>query len=74
MALITNKHKLELAKAYSDLISTGDVYLYVGGISPWATEASPPTPIDKDADDISIWNNMVFCKNECIRMEIRFLC
>jgi len=62
MALITNKHKLELAKAYSDLISTGDVYLYVGGISPWTTEASPPTPIDKDADDISIWNNMVFCK------------
>ena len=62
MALLTNNHKLELAKKYLELINTGDVYLYVGGIVPWTDEASPPTPTNADSDDISIWNNMVFCK------------
>ena len=62
MALLTNKHKLQLAKAYSDLITSGDVYLYVGGITPWTTEASPPSSTDKDGEDIDIWDGMVFCK------------
>ena len=62
MALVTNKHRLELAKKYFELIETGSVYMYVGGVVPWTNETSPPSPTDADSDDISIWNNMVFCK------------
>lgn len=64
--IITRKFRVHNASQFKeqfDEAAATNLYLFIGGTTPWDDESTPPDPIDRTEEvDYSVWNNIAALK------------
>ena len=60
--VLTNKYKQVLAEKVKNLISTDNVYTFLGRNYPWPTDSVPPVPVYSINDEYTDWNDILCMK------------
>jgi len=60
--VLTNKYKQIMAEQIKNLVSTDNVYTFLGRHYPWSTDSSPPNPVYSVDDEYRDWDDILCMK------------